>query len=1648
MANRGCTSSFVLLASVVALACLFVIVADDAGATITGKQLPNYGEDWVIDANTDASNQKINLQGSILIEPGYTLKMRGITLTFNSSSAGEHGIDVKTGGSLEVDDFTVSSDFGPNGWFFNINGPTKMSNNVRLNNVQNGVRVFHDQVSIKDTTINAQGDNGLYIDQCNPSVTDTVINLHAISGYGKGVYVYGTTSNHAKPTFNNLKIKVYQSAQWKMDSSSVSHNFEFYGLHVLYGEIGTLQNIEITFDESLDATLNTTSMAYLRVYFRTYGIQLEGDTNLTGFNNVSVADGTYYVNAKAENTQSGRLYLNSYFYGLRNMIASAGSTPDTLTGLEITNHTITYDDNGIYTSLYRYYYGRGIYWYPSTSATSSTTFTIDGLVLSGLESERLLDIGSSWEFIMEDCDISWCFIDDYFIRLYRLSNPITIQRNHIYNNSMPNDYYFYIYYPDSAVKFTDNNISGNQVYRMLRVYNSYKVVTIENNVFMDNQLGSNGRADDFFQIWYSRAVVTVEENKFLNNSYRWLFSIQGNYEDLTIANNEFGGNTGTDYMFWVYQSRSEVVFKDNEVYNNSMMGGFEVRYNYDFLVINRNTITGNNLGGKPFVYLHERAYSGFEILDNYVAHNDISGKMFHFRFLGYWASNPVTFEKNEFFNNSGSSAVNSGILYYEYIKQGFTVRSNEFENNSINGIVCYMPYTQWYNYPYSNYGVYFPNPDHWFYVESNTFINNSAKGIVFAEIDNCNIQIRGNKGSGNTDYPVYLEHTKYYEYHYTSQNHPFYWYSYLQGVDLLRVESNNFTGNPGGGLFLKTSYQREDYYSSSYGNPNQEIIVKNNILRDNGQDGWAIALYNLYHKPSVKNNDFSGSDMGLFMGMVKNDPRRKMFSLEFRDIVMDGGTTGMTAFGFEEIDADFYDCSLLGYKECFYAKDSTINAWWSAIPEAGGVTEEKGRIYVWNHLEIWVSWANASKVDSGVPVRDAVVALRGYDGDYFGARKTNDQGILLDEDGRPEPLLINPWTCIDGEMNQKSPFTATIMSSEVSTAHKVHVIGEYVGPDNPMRLTLIDYHVPEVIISNPQDGTLVNTASVLFEGFLFEIGSGIVLFEGQTDMMAEDEWEPLAESVLWQHVFEDVSEGSHNISVRAADLSGNWNTSMVSIIVDLTDPELSVHMEYLNETRIPWDETKQGYFVREKTIRINGTYSDNFAHPRDIIIRINGQPEVIFGSQLGNIYKRIDLQQGINTIIIDATDTAGNRAIQRLYVSLDSYAPTLYIYSPLQGEKTANETMLVTGKTEDFTQLDILIQSIAGESTYRDVSGDGGTFTIVVDLFEGGQKILITATDSAGNPTLVSRDVTLDTEPPDFDVKSPPELYIVTNDIKYKCMGQMTKEPDALTYINGQQVPNYGVFNRTLVLQEGENLIEFKAVDKVGNEQVKYATIVRDTVDPILEVTFPEGDFLLTRDATIHFTGMVTGALSVVIEHKATDFPVDFVGNPEASATWTYDLELGPTDLDQYILVKATDRAQNEVIMSFHVIYDVVAPILTVAEVPDVTEEATIWLNGSTDEAILVVYIQGIEYPVKDGLFNVLWPLSPGNNSLTVQVMDDAGNPSVETFNVVYNQEIVGGNGNGEGEEESLSWVWGAVFIVAAITVIVTAVFVTTQRRR
>jgi len=718
------------------------------------------------------------------------------------------------------------------------------------------------------------------------------------------------------------------------------------------------------------------------------------------------------------------------------------------------------------------------------------------------------------------------------------------------------------------------------------------------------------------------------------------------------------------------------------------------------------------------------------------------------------------------------------------------------------------------------------------------------------------------------------------------------------------------------------------------------------------------------------------------------------------------------------VDADFSDCSFTNYKEALYARDCTINVYWSTIPEASGRTEGRGYIFVWNNLEVLITWADILGVDSGKPAVGATLALLGTNGRYYGA-------LTTDNVGRIGPMLIQPWSSVEGRLDQWSPYTGTITSGGSTAHHVISITGEHVGVD-ALHLLLEDTDVPMVVITAPSMGAISNLVDMPAEGFLFETGSGIGSFVGYLDGGDAVEIDPQQN---WVAMFEDLAQGEHVIMFEAIDVATNKVNTTITFIIDAVAPDLDIVS--------PEDDS----VTRDPNLVIQGTYQDDVSDVSEIKVRINGIP---ISSSTGVINEPELLTEGVNTIIIDAIDAAGNVQTVRRIVTLDTYPPTLYVYAPLNLLVTSEPALEVNGLSEAGTL--ILIEQVRASNgelidSEEVTARADGTFKAMLDLEEGAQYIVFTAEDEAENVRTITRTVTLDTTPPGLNINSPIEGEFISSSFETLVAQVIDDNPETVRVIvNGIPIEHTGLINRDVPLVEGLNTIVVIAIDPVDNMVTRMVNVTRDTIAPELVVEAP--DFVLTNEKKFVVRGYVNDDAEVV---KVAGVTVN------VDEDYRFSIEMDLSTAQAPIEVTAEDKAKNIARFDIDFIFDNQAPVISVPDPPDaLTDALVIMINGTVtdNEAIIdTVLVRGQVHPVIDGKFNVLVTVdTSGNgwNNFTISATDDAGNTGIYKVNVQYepgDEPVV----EDPDEETSMMWYIGLLLIIAALVIIVT-VYIFAQR--
>lgn len=248
----------------------------------------------------------------------------------------------------------------------------------------------------------------------------------------------------------------------------------------------------------------------------------------------------------------------------------------------------------------------------------------------------------------------------------------------------------------------------------------------------------------------------------------------------------------------------------------------------------------------------------------------------------------------------------------------------------------------------------------------------------------------------------------------------------------------------------------------------------------------------------------------------------------------------------------------------------------------------------------------------------------------------------------------------------------------------------------------------------------------------------------------------------WEATTTAPSKSSYNqpnhyygVEVTATDDSGNSTT------VNATTGDFQEDLQLVVKEKVPpvitiTSPTDEAFLTNNKpTIQFSITDDDSGVDPDTIKIKIDNGSEITSGITKTASGKGFNcsyvpttaLGDGSHTVYVDAKDHDGNAAVQKsVQFTVDTVAPTLNVTSPTEGLKTNEDTVTVSGTTNDATSSPVKVTVNGDAVTVQ----ENGLFTKVVTLSEGENTITIIATDSAGKQTTVVRHVTKDTGAPVF----------------------------------------------------------------------------------------------------------------------------------------------------------------------------------------------------------------------------------------------------------------------------------------------------------
>ena len=435
----------------------------------------------------------------------------------------------------------------------------------------------------------------------------------------------------------------------------------------------------------------------------------------------------------------------------------------------------------------------------------------------------------------------------------------------------------------------------------------------------------------------------------------------------------------------------------------------------------------------------------------------------------------------------------------------------------------------------------------------------------------------------------------------------------------------------------------------------------------------------------------------------------------------------------------------------------------------------------------------------------------------------------------------------------------------------------------------IDSQPPALTVSTLPDGSFTNNATLNIAGTVTDnVGVQGVTVNGASITINADN--------TFSQVFTLVT-GTNTITTVATDKAGNTTTDIRTIILDQTAPVILFTSPVDNSITNTADLTIAG--TVDKTAMVTVTLNGG-----------NPVPLTVTGNSFS---LPIMLVYGQNTIVVNATDLATNSGTASRTVTFDNVGPALAVTNPAQDIATNQSSIMLQGTVNDLLTGATVTISFDG-TTYTPVLSSGTFQQTLTFTSEKTYPVIVSATDGAGNQTLVQRNIIYDVTPPTLTINpvtSPTNttIQIIGGSIE---SGATVSVSSSTVTVSPVSYPTSTTWQAVLSsMTEGSNAITVTGTDQAGNISLPVsASIVLDTMPPVTTAS-PGGGFynsglfvtlMASEAATIYYTidgttpttgsPIYSGPINVGSTTTLSYFAVDLVGNieqPVKSATYIID---------------------------------------------------------------------------------------------------------------------------------------------------------------
>jgi len=566
----------------------------------------------------------------------------------------------------------------------------------------------------------------------------------------------------------------------------------------------------------------------------------------------------------------------------------------------------------------------------------------------------------------------------------------------------------------------------------------------------------------------------------------------------------------------------------------------------------------------------------------------------------------------------------------------------------------------------------------------------------------------------------------------------------------------------------------------------------------------------------------------------------------------------------------------------------------------------------------------------------------------------------------PQPLLLLE-TGINDLLVQLDGRTVKVRSGErlgplTDGAHELQLISPQLK--RPGRyMFLVDASPPDVAADLPEHPISEDAVSIVGTR---EADARLRLLDMQGREISEIQF---PDRTHWQVELHDLAEGENRFQLEARDAYGNLQRLPLVVMRDTRPPMLTI--------------------LSPEAGRV-------YAAPPNFDVRTDGKISAVEldGQEVNDPEQAIlVLADGPHQLKLVATDPAGNLASAIVRFGLDREQPVLSV-DPFD-ELLARRSLLLQGDVEPEGRLALSLypETLLAKLTYP----RPGRWQLQLDnLAEGDNRLILRASDEAGNLAELRLALKVDLTPPQVEILSPAAgvVFRQTPDLEISSdASEIRVQLDGTTLSPGPG----GKLPELPPLSEGEHFLKVSAVDDAGNLVETSRRIQVDTRAPDLQLLSPAPGVLNDSSPLFSFSGDARDIRLLLDKEPLT------VANGD---------RIGPlADGEHHLLFSAMDAAGKRREWAVDFVIDTRPPTWELREGMGAGMGARRSLKGTVEPGAQISFasptlqFSDIRYLPTGGWEVEVDGLQPGDNQVEINVTDLAGNSGTGSVNLTRDDE-------------------------------------------